>query len=232
LNPGTYSGTWWDTFGAGAISNFTFTVVSSNTPVTLGTPPILRSMALYVGVPAKAGILVPNLNQFAASNSSPIVLPLIITNGGGLPLAYSLSATSSVPAWLSFSSTNGYVSKSGTVTVYLAFNPVGLAAGTYNFTLFVNTSDSNLAVTALPISFTIYAAPPAAPQLKGLSKSANEFIFQLMGDTNVPYIVQTSTNLMAWVSVSTNTLSGSTLNVTNTVQPGSPAQFWRAVWLP
>ena len=232
LNPGTYSGTWWDTFGAGVISNFTFIVVSSSTPVTLGTPPILRSMALYVGVPAKAGIFVPNLNQFAASNSSPIVLPLTITNGGGLPLAYSLSATSSVPAWLSFSSTNGYVSKSGTVTVYLAFNPVGLAAGTYNFTLFVNTSDSNLAVTALPISLTIFAGPPAPPRLKVLSKSANEFIFQLMGDINVPYIVQTSTNLLAWVSVSTNTLSGSTLNITNTVQPGSPAQFWRAVWLP
>ena len=111
LDPGTYSGTWWDTFGAAAISNFTFTVASGNTPVTLGTPPILRSMALYVGVPAKAGILVPNLNQFAASNSSPVVLPLTITNGGGLPLAYSLSATNSVPAWLSFSSTNGYVSE-------------------------------------------------------------------------------------------------------------------------
>jgi hypothetical protein len=232
LNPGTYSGTWWDTFGAGAISNFTFTVASGNTAVTLGTPPILRSMALYVGIPAKAGIVIPNLNVSAASNSSPFNLPLIITNGGGLPLAYLLSATSSVPAWLSYSSTNGYVSKSGTVTGYLAFNPAGLAAGTYNFTLFVNTSDSNLAVTALPISFTIYAAPPAAPQLKGLSKSANEFIFQLTGDTNVPYIVQTSTNLVTWVSVSTNTLSVSTLNVTNTIQPGSPAQFWRAVWLP
>ena len=33
LNPGTYSATWWDTFGAGAISNFTFTVSSTN-PVT------------------------------------------------------------------------------------------------------------------------------------------------------------------------------------------------------
>ena len=232
LNPGTYSGTWWDTFGAGVVSNFTFTVANGNTPVTLGTPPILRSMALYVGVPAEAGILVPDLNQFAASNSSPIVLPLNITNGGGLPLAYSLSTTSAVPAWLSFSSTNGYVSKSGTLTLHLAYNPAGLAAGTYSFTLFVNTSDPLLPVTPLSVSFTIYAVPPAAPHLDVLSKTASQFVFQLTGDTNVPYIVQMSTNLVMWISTSTNTLPGGTLNVTNSINSGLPAQFWRAVWLP
>ncbi len=59
LNSGTYSGTWWDTFGAGAVSNFTFTVTSSSVPVTLPTPPILRSLALYVGIPAHAGIVAP-----------------------------------------------------------------------------------------------------------------------------------------------------------------------------
>ena len=232
LSPGTYSGIWWDTFGAGAVSNFTFTVVSGNTPVTLGTPSILRSMALYVGVPAKAGIFVPNLNRFAASNSLPINVPLAITNGGGLPLAYSLSTTSSIPAWLSFSSTNGYVSKSGALTLYLALNPAGLAPGTYHFTLFVNTSDPNVPVTTLPISFTIYSVPPAPPHLNVLTKTANQFVFQLTGDTNVPYTVQMSTNLVTWISISTNLLSSGPLNVTNFTDPNLPVQFWRAVWLP
>ena len=75
LDPGTYSGTWWDTFGAGAISNFTFTVASTS-PVTLGTPPVLRSMALFVGLPAQAGLIPPDLAPSTPSNSPPFNLPL------------------------------------------------------------------------------------------------------------------------------------------------------------
>jgi Domain of unknown function (DUF5060) len=154
LNPGTYSGTWWDTFGAGVISNLTFTVADTN-PVTLVTPLVLRSIALYVGIPAHAGITPPNLTQSVASNSPPLIQPLAITNSGGLPLAYSISVTGSSHAWLSLSSTNDYVSKTSTQIVQLSFNPAGLAVGTYNATLFINTSDPLLSATNFPISFTI-----------------------------------------------------------------------------
>ena len=232
LNAGTYSGTWWDTFGAGAISNFTFTITSSNVPVTLATPPVLRSLALYVGLPAKAGVVAPNLSQTAASNSPPFNVPLVLTNSGGLPLSYSLSSTSAVPAWLNFSSTNGYVSKTSALTVYLAFNPAGLAPGTYNFTLFVNTGDPLLPLTTLPVSFTIYPGTPAPPQLQVLPGSASQLVFQLQGATNVSYLVQSSTNLINWVPVLTNTLPGGTLNFTNPVLPGAAVQFWRALWQP
>ena len=231
LDPGTYSGTWWDTFGAGAISNFTFTVSSTN-PVTLGTPPVSRSVALYVGLPAQAGVIPPNLTQSAPTNSPPFNLPIVITNSGGLPLAYSLSFTSSVPLWLSFSSTNGYVSKSSALTVYLAFKPAGLAPGTYTFTIFVHTSDPLLPVTALPVSLTITSGIPAAPQLYVVSGSASQFVFQLQGDANVAYVVQTSSNLATWIPVSTNTLPTGMLNFTNPIPPGSSQQFWRALWQP
>ncbi len=155
LNAGNYAATWWDTFGAGAISNFTFTVGNPSTPVTLVTPPILRSIALYVGIPAHAGITPPNLTQSVASNSPFFILPLMITNGGGLPLAYSISVTGANTAWLSLSSTNDYVSKTSAQIVQLGFNPAGLAVGTYNATLFINTSDPLLSATNFPISFTI-----------------------------------------------------------------------------
>ncbi len=93
LDAGTYSGTWWDTFAGAAISNFTFTVVSSNSPVTLNTPAILRSAALYVGLPPQADVSAPNLNQTLGTNSPALDVPLAIANHGGLPLAYSLSIT-------------------------------------------------------------------------------------------------------------------------------------------
>jgi hypothetical protein len=233
LNAGTYSATWWDTFGAGAISNFTFTVSSPTVPVTLTTPPILRSMALFAGLPVQAGITPPNLTQTVAPGASPFNLPLLITNGGGLPLAYSLSFTSAVPTWLNFSSTNGYVSKPGSVTVYLAFNPTGLAAGTYTFTLFVNTSNPLHPVTALPVSFTISSGIPAAPQLLHVTAAGGQVVFQLLGDTNVLYVVQQSSNLLTWTSISTNLLSGGVLNITNFINPSAgAAAFWRALWQP
>jgi hypothetical protein len=232
LDAGTYSGTWWSTFGGGALSNFTFNIVSSNTPVALATPSVLRSVALYVGIPAQAGLTAPNLNQTAVSNAPAFNVPLVITNGGGLPLSWSLSSTSAIPAWLSFSSTNGYVSRSSTLTIYLAFNPAGLAPGTYTFTLFVNTSDPALPVTTLPVSLTITSGLPAAPQLKVLSGSGGQFVFQLSGDTNVAYVVQNSPDLANWVSVSTNTLPGGVLIITNPMVPGPFQEFWRALWQP
>jgi hypothetical protein len=97
LNAGTYSGTWWDTFVGVAISNFTFTVASSNSPVTLNTPAILRSAALCIGLPPQANVNAPNLNQMLGTNSPAISVPLAIANSGGLPLGYSLVVTNPNP---------------------------------------------------------------------------------------------------------------------------------------
>ncbi len=97
LNAGTYSGTWWDTFAGVAISNFTFVVASPGSPVTLNTPAILRSAALYVGLPPQANITAPNLNPTLGTNSPAFSVPLAIANRGGLPLGYSLSITNPTP---------------------------------------------------------------------------------------------------------------------------------------
>jgi len=96
LQPGSYSGTWWDTLGGVVLNNFAFSV-SGTGSVNMATPPILRSVALFAGPPPQAGVNAPLLTQTLGSNSARVAVPLIITNGGGLPLAYSLSITGANP---------------------------------------------------------------------------------------------------------------------------------------
>ena len=94
---------------------------------------------------------------------------------------------------------------------------------------------ASFAYSLPPLSLTLFTLTPAAPSLAALpSASASQFIFQLQGQANVRYVIQCATSLTAtaWLSVSTNTLTGSVLNVTNSIAPGAPIKFWRAVWMP
>lgn len=52
------------------------------------------------------------------------------------------------------------------------FNPTGLAAGSYNATLLINTSDTNLPVTALPVSLTISSSSNTPPTLNPIGNQA------------------------------------------------------------
>jgi alpha-L-arabinofuranosidase len=85
-----------------------------------------------------------------------------------------------------------------------------------------------------PYSATVLSLAPAPATLLAIptAPAANQFVFQLQGQAGVPYVLQSSPDLLTWTPVSTNTLVGSTLNVTNLISPGSPQEFWRAVWLP
>ncbi|HET7625959.1 MAG TPA: alpha-L-arabinofuranosidase [Verrucomicrobiae bacterium] len=83
-----------------------------------------------------------------------------------------------------------------------------------------------------PLSLTLFTFAPEAPGLVALPVNGNNaFVFQLQGQPSVPYVLQTSTDLNTWISVETNTLSGSAMNFTNTISSGAKQQFWRAVWM-
>jgi alpha-N-arabinofuranosidase len=85
-----------------------------------------------------------------------------------------------------------------------------------------------------PYSLTLFTFTPAAAKLVPGPTVSGKFIFQLQGQPGTPYVMQTSTNLASsnWLSVSTNTLVGSTLNFTNPIPSGAGHKFWRAVWQP
>ncbi|HWD21439.1 MAG TPA: DUF5060 domain-containing protein, partial [Verrucomicrobiae bacterium] len=96
LENGDYTGVWWDPASGGVLSNISFTV-AGGADVTLSTPSILRSAALWAGHPPQASVTAPTLTETLGANAPPESLPLTITNSGGLPLAYNLSVTGVSP---------------------------------------------------------------------------------------------------------------------------------------
>jgi hypothetical protein len=93
---------------------------------------------------------------------------------------------------------------------------------------------TNFNYTFAPYSATVLLLSPAPATLLAIptDPAAGQFVFQLQGQAGVPYIIQNSTDLMNWTSISTNTPPTGSMSITNSVDPSTPAQFWRAVWLP
>ncbi|HXC34800.1 MAG TPA: hypothetical protein VNV43_02940, partial [Candidatus Acidoferrales bacterium] len=79
-------------------------------------------------------------------------------------------------------------------------------------------------------TLTLFTFAPAPVKLHSSFLSPAKFVLQYQGQANVPYVLQDSSNLINWVSVSTNTSSGGLSDVTNTISSGE--QFWRVVWQP
>jgi hypothetical protein len=85
-----------------------------------------------------------------------------------------------------------------------------------------------------PLSLSLFTLNPAAPRVAVVppARAGGQFVLQIQGQPYVRYVTQASSNLSTWTNVSTNTLVGSTLNITNPIPAGATVQFWRAVWLP
>jgi alpha-L-arabinofuranosidase len=85
-----------------------------------------------------------------------------------------------------------------------------------------------------PYSATVLSLSPTPAKLAALPLPpvASQFVFQLEGQAGVPYIIQNSTNLVTWTSISTNKFIAGTMNFTNSLASSFPRQFWRAIWQP
>ena len=91
---------------------------------------------------------------------------------------------------------------------------------------------TNFTYSFPPLSLTLFTFAPGPSVLSAFSPQSGQVVLQLQGQPGAPYVLQSSPDLMTWTPVSTNTLLGGTLNITNQISPGSPQQFWRAVWQP
>jgi hypothetical protein len=89
---------------------------------------------------------------------------------------------------------------------------------------------SNFSYSFPPGSMTLFTFAPAAVKLQASLASASQFVLQFQGQTNTPYVIQESPDLMNWTSVSTNTSNGSVAGITNLISGTN--QFWRVIWQP
>ena len=97
-------------------------------------------------------------------------------------------------------------------------------------TNYLTVTGTNITAGFLPYSATLITIPPAAPGLTIQSQPGGQSVLQVAGQPNVQYVVQSSPDLINWTPVITNTLSGTTWNLTNAAT--APMQFWRAAWQP
>jgi hypothetical protein len=81
-----------------------------------------------------------------------------------------------------------------------------------------------------PGTLTLFTFAPAPVKLHASVVSPERVVIQYQGQANVPYVLQESSNLVNWISVSTNTSSGAISAVTNTATGRS--YYWRVVWAP
>ena len=196
LNPGTYSGTWWDTFAGVALSNFTFIVVGTNA-ATVNTPSILRSAALYVGRAPQAGVSAPGLVQTLGTNSPALTLPITISSGSGLPLGYSLVLTNSSP--VNYGAVNS-AQPGGPAFVWQDISSLGQEI-TSNFTALAAPKTAKDEGIAGPINIG-FAFPFFTNSFSQLYVSPNGFV------TFTPFSGDTSTNtLLPKASAPSNMIS-------------------------
>jgi hypothetical protein len=87
-----------------------------------------------------------------------------------------------------------------------------------------------------PLSMTVLtfnAAAPGEPILSVPAQAvADEFVLELSGDAGFTYVIERTSDFTSWYSVSTNTLSSGSAQITNSVSPGTSYELWRAVWYP
>ena len=91
---------------------------------------------------------------------------------------------------------------------------------------------TNFTYSFPPLSLTLFTFEPGSAALSVSGLQSGQVQLLLQGQRGTPYVIQSSPDLMAWTTVATNTLMGSTSNITILVSPGSPQQFYRAVWQP
>ncbi|HTY88369.1 MAG TPA: immunoglobulin domain-containing protein [Candidatus Acidoferrum sp.] len=170
-------------------------------------PGQLQSLVTSPTAGAGAGVLTWDKTNWLVT-SYPATAPYILTPpqdqtvSPGSPVSFSVFASGSAPLnyqW--YFNTNTPIS-GATNPVFSLASVQGTNAGTYAVVI----SNSAGAVISSNALLTVSGGTPSPPQLSGPVYDAGSGTFSLTiaGDPGLDYIVQVSTNLTDWISLSTN----------------------------
>jgi hypothetical protein len=102
-----------------------------------------------------------------------------------------------------------------------------LAAGSYVLTAVATSAG----VSATSSVVNVSVVNPVVVNLSSATVNAGQFSFSYNANAGLTYVVQSSTNLVTWVSLVTNMAPGSPLLFTNPLNPAG-ANFYRVGRLP
>lgn len=168
-----------------------------------------------------------DLSAYATRKADGALALLVINKTPTNILAASISLTNFVPWPLATVRSYGIAQDNATQT-----NGVAAAQDIYTNSMSV----APVFTTSFPpYTLTLLTFAPAAASLGEpllVAPGSGQLAIELQGQSGVRYVVQNSTNLNTWTSVSTNLSIGSALWLTNAISSGAPVQFWRALWQP
>jgi alpha-L-arabinofuranosidase len=101
-----------------------------------------------------------------------------------------------------------------------------LASGSYP------AAAANFSYTFAPLSLTLFTFAPGPARLAVQAVQPEQVQLLLQGQPGTPYVIQSSSNLLNWNSVTTNILASGNASLPVPVPPGAATQFFRAVWRP
>ena len=166
------------------------------------------------------------LSSYAARKADGALALLIINKSGVTNLNAQITLTHFFPWLTATTRAFGIAQDDAARTNSLVAGAQDIATNT------VGGISTNFTATFPPYSVALYTFAPDAPTLQSIAAPGSNYVFQLQGQSGVPYVIQSSIDLIHWSPVSTNLLTSSWLNWTNFTTSVLPQQFWRAVWQP
>jgi Bacterial Ig domain len=191
-------------------------------------PYALTAVATAAGISATSSVVNMTVN-------SPVSPPMVSITNPADGAVFAAPASISIGADAEVSSgtvTNVEFFANGTSQGTVAVAPFTvisspLAAGPYALTAVATASGISTTSTVVNVS----VVNPVPVNLAGSMVSGDRFIFSYTADAGLAYVVQTSSNLVDWLSLMTNLAPGSLVLFTNALNPPGPS-FYRVGRLP
>jgi len=165
------------------------------------------------------------LSAYGVRRTNGALTLLVINKAFTLNLTGQIGLTNFVP-WSSATLISYGVPQDQAASTNAAAGLQDLATNSYAVT------GTNFSYAFPPLSLTLFTFAPAPATLAVPVVQAGQLQLLLQGQPGTPYIVQSSPDLITWTSISTNLLTGSSLTLPIAMPPGSPHQFYRAIWQP